>query len=69
MDVDPFTESACQKFAAFMTEGGAGEQALGLLPVAIALDDGVTARFVATSATVSDQGVVMSGAVGRPSDS
>ncbi len=69
MDVDPFTESACQKFAAFMTEGGAGEQALALLPVAIALSDGATARFVTTSATVSDQGVVMSGAVRGPSGS
>ncbi len=69
MDVDPFTESACQKFAAFMTDGGAGEQALALLPVAIALDGGASARFVATSATVSDQGVVMSGAVRGPSDS
>ena len=69
MDVDPFTESACQKFAAFMTEGGAGEQALALLPVTIPLGDGTTARFVATSANVSDRGVVISGVVRRPSDS
>lgn len=39
MDVDPFTEAACQKFGAFMTEGGAGEQALSLLPLAIPLGD------------------------------
>jgi len=69
MDVDPFTESACQKFAAFMTEGGAGEQALALLPLEITLDDGMTARFVAASATVGDQSLVMSGAVRGPSDS
>ena len=69
MNVDPFTESACQKFGAFMTEGGAGEQALSLLPVAIPLADGTTARFVATSANVSARGIVMSGALRRPTDS
>lgn len=68
MDVDPFTESACQKFAAFMTDGGAGEQALSLLPTAISLGDGTVARFVARSAEVSDRGVVMSGTIHTPSD-
>ena len=43
MDVDPFMESGCQKFQAFMTDGGAGEQALSLLPAAIELTDGSSA--------------------------
>ncbi len=68
MRVDPFMESGCQKFQAFMTEGGAGEQALSLLPTTVALTDDTSVSFMAASVEVNSEAIVMSDAGHRPSD-
>lgn len=65
MDVDAFMESGCQKFQAFMTDGGAGEQALSLLPVAISLAKGTSVSFLPTSIDVGSDAIVMSGPIVR----
>ena len=52
---------ACERFRAFMPEGGAGGQAIALQPLDVALDDGSVVRFVATSVDVQDAAIVLAG--------
>lgn len=59
----PFAESACGRFFAYLTRGGAGEQAVTLLPAEISLPDGSTLVFVASSVDVDDDAIVISGEV------
>ena len=65
MDTGLFMESGCHKFQAFMTEGGAGEQGISLLPAAVSLRDGSTLSFTATSVKMTDDTIEMSGTVTR----
>jgi hypothetical protein len=51
---------ACQRFEAEMAEGGAGGQAVALLPRSLTTPDGPTA-FLATDAAVTDDGIVVTG--------
>ena len=57
--------NACERFRAFMPEGGAGGQAIALQPVEITLADGSTVRFVATSVDVQDADIVLAGHIER----
>ncbi|MFV2062133.1 MAG: hypothetical protein ACC726_01310 [Chloroflexota bacterium] len=63
MEVDPFVESACRKFEAFMTAGGAGQMALSMVPWRISRGDGTTARLVAGSLSLDTSAMVLTGTV------
>ena len=57
----PFAEGACGRFFDHLPDGGAGEQAVTLLPTTVALADGGELRFVAEDVWVSEDSVSVSG--------
>ena len=61
----PFAESACGRFFDHLPDGGAGEQAVTLLPTMIELPDGGRLRFVAEEVSVRDDALVVSGSLAR----
>jgi hypothetical protein len=61
----PFAESACGRFFEHLPEGGAGEQAVTLLPRTVALPDGDELRFLAEDVVVADDAVSVSGRLER----
>jgi hypothetical protein len=70
LETSPFAEGACRRFFGFLPDGGAGEQAVTLLPLSVELDDGVI-RLVAQAVTVRDDAIVMAGSLdvgSRPGD-
>ena len=58
-------DDVCDRFRAFMPEGGAGAQAIALQPVDVSLPDGSIVRFVATTVDVQDAVVLLSGRIAR----
>lgn len=64
LETSLFAEGACGRFFSHLPNGGAGEQAVTLLPAEIILDDGGRLRFVATEVIVRDDAVVIGGRVG-----
>jgi hypothetical protein len=61
----PFAESACTRFYDHLPGGGAGEQAVSLLPAELPGHDGSIVRFVAESVAVLDDAIVVGGSVER----
>ena len=61
----PFAEGACGRFFDHLPDGGAGEQAVTLLPMSVALPDGSELRFVAEGVRVADDAVWISGRLER----
>jgi hypothetical protein len=61
----PFAEGACGRFFGYLPDGGAGEQAVTLLPQAVTLADGGELRFVAEDVVVADDAVSVSGYLER----
>jgi len=61
----PFAESACGRFFDHLPDGGAGEQAVTLLPTTIELPDGGQLRFVAEEVSVRDDALVVAGSLAR----
>lgn len=59
-----FAEAACERFFNELTRGGAGEQAITLLPVELELADGRRLRFEAQDVSVEDDAIVISGSLG-----
>lgn len=57
----PFAEGACGRFFDHLPQGGAGEQAVTLLPVEVALATGGSIRFVVTELSVSDDAIEVGG--------
>jgi hypothetical protein len=61
----PFAESACGRFFEHLPQGGAGEQAVTLLPMTIELPDGGQLRFVAEEVSVQEDALVVAGSLAR----
>jgi hypothetical protein len=61
----PFAESACSRFFDHLPDGGAGEQAVTLLPTIIELPDGGQLRFVAEDVSVREDALVVMGSLVR----
>jgi hypothetical protein len=59
----PFAEGACSRFFDHLPQGGAGEQAVTLLPRVVALADGSVLRFVAEDVLVEVNAVSVSGTI------
>jgi len=59
----PFAEGACSRFFDHLPDGGAGEQAVTLLPASVTLADGGVVRFVAQDVNVTEGSVTVSGRV------
>lgn len=57
----PFAEGACRRFFDHLPDGGAGEQAVTLLPATVVLADGGELRFVAEDVSVSEDSLSVSG--------
>lgn len=65
VETSPFAEGACGRFFDHLPQGGAGEQAVTLLPAAVVLADGTMLRFVAEEVLVADDAVSVSGHLAR----
>jgi hypothetical protein len=65
VQTSPFAEGACGRFFDHLPDGGAGEQAVTLLPAAIDVGGGQALRFVAERVEVQEDAVVVSGSLGR----
>ena len=61
----PFAEPACGRFFDHLDDGGAGEQAVTLLPESVTLADGSELRFVAEDVLVTEHSVALSGRLER----
>lgn len=61
LETSPFAEGACGRFFSYLPDGGAGEQAVTLLPPEIVLDDGGGLRFVTTEVSVVEDAIVIGG--------
>ncbi len=61
----PFAEGACRRFFEHLPDGGAGEQAVTLLPPAVELGDGGMLRFVAGDVMVRGDAIIVSGSLER----
>jgi len=60
-----FAESACGRFFDHLPDGGAGEQAVTLLPTTIELAIGETLHFIADAVVVQDDAIIVSGSLLR----
>lgn len=65
LETSLFAEGACRRFFDHLPDGGAGEQAVTLLPAAIELGDGVMLHFVADDVLVREDAVVVAGSLSR----
>lgn len=61
----PFAEGACGRFFDHLPDGGAGQQAVDLLPSQVRLPDGGSLRFMAERVDVLDDALVVSGGLQR----
>ena len=57
----PFAEWACDRFFEHLPEGGAGEQAANLLPMAYELPAGGSMRLIPRTVMVRDDAIVIAG--------
>jgi hypothetical protein len=65
LETSPFAESACGRFYDHLPAGGAGEQAVTLVPSRVVLDGGGSLHLVPVQVTVLDDAIVVSGALAR----
>jgi hypothetical protein len=65
LETSPFAEGACGRFFSYLPDGGAGEQAVTLLPASVELSDGAVLRFVAHEVGVHDDAVTVAGRLQR----
>jgi hypothetical protein len=65
LKTSPFAEGACGRFFEHLPQGGAGEQAVTLLPVAVVLADGSALRFVAQDVRVAEDALTVLGRLAR----
>ncbi|MFV2062224.1 MAG: hypothetical protein ACC726_01765 [Chloroflexota bacterium] len=63
LKTSPFAEGACGRFFDFLVDGGAGEQAISLLPSSVPLDDGSTLYLLISDVSVEEQAIVISGSL------
>jgi hypothetical protein len=63
MDVSLFGDVVCDRFYGNLPKGGAGEQAVGLLPKEVAIEDGRVLRFVTETVQVLDDALVTAGTI------
>jgi len=65
LETSPFAESACGRFFDHLPDGGAGGQAVSLLPIEIPLAAGGTLRLLVSEVDVAEDGVRLGGTVER----
>jgi hypothetical protein len=65
LETSPFAEGACGRFFDHLPDGGAGEQAVTLLPTSVALPGGGELRFVAEDVAVTEHAVSVWGTLER----
>lgn len=65
LETSPFAESACRRFFDHLPDGGAGEQAVTMLPATVALPEGDSLTFVAEVVEVRDEAVIVAGSLRR----
>ena len=65
METSPFAEGACRRFFEYLPDGGAGEQAVTLLPTEVVLPDGGLLRFVAEDVLVRPDALLIAGSLAR----
>ena len=63
MDVSPLGDVVCGRYYDNLPKGGAGQQAVDLLPSEVVLDDGRPLRFIAETVSVFDDAVAVAGIV------
>jgi hypothetical protein len=61
----PFGEGVCGRFEDFLPEGGAGAQAVALLPTRVALDDDGSLSLVVSTVKVTADGIELAGTLAR----
>lgn len=61
----PFAEAACGRFFDHLPDGGAGEQAVNLLPAVVPSDRGDRLRFVAEGVRVAEDAISVWGRLSR----
>lgn len=61
----PFAEWACDRFFEYLPDGGAGEQAVTLLPTTVEPADGDALRLVTHAVTLRDDAIVLAGSIER----
>ena len=65
VQTSPFAEGACGRFFDHLPDGGAGEQAVTLLPTTVTPAEGAELRFVAEDVRVEEDAVSVSGRLER----
>ena len=65
LETSLFAEGACGRFYDHLPGGGAGEQAVTLLPADVGLAEGAMLRFVAEEVSVRDDAVLVMGSLAR----
>ena len=65
VETSPFAEGACGRFFDHLPNGGAGEQAVTMLPSSIKLGDGSQLHLLAESVIVSSDAVIVAGSLQR----
>jgi hypothetical protein len=65
LETSLFAEGACRRFFDHLPDGGAGEQAVTLLPPVVELPGGGSLHFVAEAVTVTEEAVIVAGSLGR----
>jgi len=63
LETSPFAEGACGRFFDYLVDGGAGQQALGLVPSSVALAEGATIVLVAEDVRVDPVTIGISGRI------
>lgn len=63
LETSPFAEGACGRFFDYLVDGGAGQQALGLVPSSVVLSEGPTIVLVAEDVRVDPAAIGISGRV------
>lgn len=63
LQTSPFAEGACGRFFDYLPLGGAGQQAITLLPTEVSLADGSVLRFSVETVDVESDAIVISGAI------
>lgn len=63
LETSPFAESACGRFFDYLANGGAGEQATKLLPLAIDRSDGRVLELIPTEVVVGERDIRLGGTV------
>ena len=65
LDTSPFAEGACGRFFDYLADGGAGQQAIALLPVVVSVPDSPAVTFVTEDVSIGLDAIAISGRIER----